>query len=474
MNLTGYELWNSGKPFKLARGGSLPELQIAYETWGEMNHSRNNVILLQCGMSASSHARSHHRNPAKGWWEDFIGPGKPLDTNLFQVLCTNNLGGCFGSSGPSSVDGATGKRFASRFPRFEVQDQVAAQFALLDHLGVQKVHACVGASLGGMQSLCAAAMFPDRVGKFVSISACAKSFPGSIAFRHAQRQAVMSDPNWNGGDYYDGELPANGLRLARQMGTITYRSGLEWSQRFGSDNTEKDPEGLRNEFLIENYLTHQGEKWVGNYDPNSMIFISKAMDGFSLEKQNKDDRWSLVEGLLPAKHIPALVIGVQTDVLFPVWQQKQIADSLRAAGNKRVVYYELDSIYGHDAFLLEQQAIGPAVKGHLEQEPGGAMHLWQEQANSASRILQAAVVRGNQADALRDIFRTLAAGEEEVETAQLRKVLNIVYKKTLGEKSGGHLERILDERLPKNVVRLPELLALREAFQQEKPDVYLP
>jgi len=233
-------------------------MKIAYETWGDLNHRKDNAILLHCGMSASSHAASTANNTKKGWWEDFIGPGRPLDTNLFYVICTNNLGGCFGSSGPSSMNPRTGKRYGSHFPRFEVQDQVAAQFELLDHLGIDRVHACVGASLGGMQSVCAAAMFPERVGKFVSISACAKSFPGSMAFRHAQRQAVMGDTNWNGGDYYDGPHPSNGLRLARQIGTITYRSGQEWQMRFGQRGSDREAEGLVNEWEIERYLAHQG------------------------------------------------------------------------------------------------------------------------------------------------------------------------------------------------------------------------
>ncbi|CAK9035840.1 unnamed protein product, partial [Durusdinium trenchii] len=377
-NFEGYHLFHRSAPFTFRNGEQIPELQIAYETWGHLNNKKDNVILLQCGMSASSHACSHARNPAPGWWEEYIGPGRPLDTNLFYVICTNNLGGCYGSSGPSAINSHTGQRYGSSFPRFEVQDQVAAQFVLLDHLGIDQVHACVGASLGGMQSVCAASMFPDRVRKFVSISACAKSFPGSIAFRHAQRQAIMSDPNWRGGDYYDGQLPANGLRLARQLGTITYRSGLEWQQRFGQSLAKgiTKREGLKNEFMIENYLAHQGEKWVNAYDPNSLLWISKAMDGFSLEKPDRDGKPSLLEGLKEAM-MPALVIGVQHDVLFPVWQQKEIADTLRKAGNKGVVYYELDSIYGHDSFLLDAVSIGPAVKGSgswtffLEDASGG-------------------------------------------------------------------------------------------------------
>jgi hypothetical protein len=285
-----------------------------------------------------------------------------------------------------------------------------------------------------------------------------------MAFRHAQRQAVMGDANWNGGDYYDGELPASGLRLARQMGTITYRSGQEWQMRFGQKGKAREAAGLDNEFEIERYLAHQGEKWVGNYDPNSLLFISKAMDGFNMEKPDADGNPSLVAGL-GAAQMPALVIGVQTDVLFPVWQQKQIADSLRAAGNKSVVYYELDSIFGHDAFLLEQHSIGPAVKGHLEQEPGGAMHIWEDLAQSASLILQASAVRGNLADKMRDMHRTLAVGKEVAEAGKLRRVLKIVMRKRIAEVE---IDRIFAERLPQDVVKLSQFLSIQEALQKSE------
>lgn len=461
-DLTGYETFNSG-PYKCTPGGELPELTIAYETWGDLNARKDNVILLQCGMSASSHAASNAANTDPGWWEDYIGPGAPIDTNLFFVVCSNNLGGCFGSSGPMKIDPRTGKPYGSTFPRFSVQDMVHTQFLLMDHLGIKKLHACVGASLGGMLALASAAMYPERVGKFVSISGCAKSFPGSMAFRHAQRQAVMLDPHWNGGDYYDGELPADGLRLARQIGTITYRSGQEWRQRFSQRRRmEAAPAGLSNEFEIEEYLAHQGEKWVNNYDPNSMLWISKAMDSFTLEQPDKDGKPNLVTGLSTAKQ-PALVIGVQHDVLFPVWQQKEISDTLRLAGNKLVTYYELDSVYGHDAFLLEATAIGPAVKGHLENEPGGALHLWKDMAASSARILQAAVSRSNSADNMRDIFRTLAEGSKTVDRARLRSVVKLVFDKRV---KASEVDRIFAEHFSKEKeVRLQDFLKIRTDLQ---------
>jgi len=426
-------------------------------------------------MSASSHACSNAANSSPGWWEDFIGPGKPLDTNLFYVVCTNNLGGCYGSTGPSSTDPRTGKPYGSTFPRFEVQDQVDVQFKLLDYLGVQKLHACVGSSLGGMQSLCSAARHPLRVGKFVSISACAKSFPGSMAFRHSQRSAIMGDPAWNNGDYYDGELPARGLRLAREIGTITYRSGQEWQERFGQDRfpgARGEPDkGLDHEFQIEKYLSHQGQKWVNNYDPNSMLWISKAMDGFTMEQPGSDGRPCLKTGLATAMQ-PALVIGMQFDVLFPVWQQKEIADTLRAAGNKRVVYYELDSHFGHDSFLLDAVCIGPAVKGHLEQEPGGAKHLWEEMADNAAVILQSMSGVASMGDSMRSMFRALAKGEATVDKERLQSAAKLMFaSEGLPER---RIDELFDKHLPMRQVSMKEFLGLRDAIRQCQHDTYLP
>jgi len=353
---------------------------------------------------------------------------------------------------------------------------------LLDHLGINKLHACVGSSLGGMQSVCTAGHFPDRLNKFVSISACAKSFPGSISFRHSQRQAIMSDPNWAGGDYYDGPLPAAGLRLARQIGTITYRSGQEWQQRFGQrrvsgvtidgEQTVSDDFGLKHEFMIESYLDHQGHKWVNNYDPNSMLWISKAMDGFSMEAKDESGNMSLKSGLSKAMH-PALVIGVQHDVLFPVWQQKEIADTLKAAGNKSVVYYELDSVYGHDAFLLDSVAIGPAIKGHLEQEPMGAAHLWKDMAESAGRVLQACLTHRCKADTMRDLFRAVADGEATADASRLKAAVKLTYSHQVSEDK---VEAIFADKISSSSVSLSQFLDIRENLHstEAKYDTYLP
>ncbi|KAG0238880.1 hypothetical protein BGW42_000041 [Actinomortierella wolfii] len=437
--VSGYKVYHHNKPFLMDHGGVLPSFDIAYETWGELNEDKSNVILLHTGLSASSHAKSHPDNPTPGWWEKFIGPGLAIDTNRFHVICTNVIGGCYGSTGPSSIDPKDGKPYATRFPIVTIFDMVRAQFEMLNSMGIHKLYASVGSSMGGMQSLAASTLFPDRVGRVISISAAARSHPYSIALRFTQRQALMADPNWNKGFYYDSVPPHSGMKIAREIATISYRSGPEWEQRFGRKRSQPSTTpSLCADFLIETYLDHQGERFCLQYDPNSLLYVSKAMDMFDLsasirketalrrernlkriaagegtsapenaatppeeqaaavcatddavaaakQQQQGDGKAStgkvtarqaaalakeqledLVQGMSGLKDIPTLVLGIQSDILFPVWQQKEVADCLRESGNKNVTYYELDSMYGHDAFLLEVVNVGSAVKGHLE------------------------------------------------------------------------------------------------------------
>ncbi|WWD04584.1 homoserine O-acetyltransferase [Kwoniella europaea PYCC6329] len=425
----------------------LPPFQIAYETWGTLNSARDNAILLHTGLSASSHVASGGNDVSSstsskpGWWEDFVGPGKSIDTDKFFVICTNVLGGCFGSTGPSSPyppgDGET--RWATRFPMLSIHDMTRAQFDLLDHLGIEKLYASIGSSMGGMQSISMAYIAPERVGRVASISASGRSGLNGVGMRYAQRSVLMADPNWNRGFYYDGVPPHNGMKLARQIATITYRSGPEWEQRFGrqmlseqeaaldSDGNPDVPR-LSPDFLIETYLDHQGERFCLTYDANSMIYLSKAMDLFdmsstaltslakkfnsaypdsnpfpypsdpvgisissskntaqpaseqdreALEKETKKKLKKFIptsksphlselsQGLKRLKDIPALVLGVQSDVLFPVEQQRELADALKLTGNENVTYYELGGVWGHDTFLLDVQNVGGAIRGFL-------------------------------------------------------------------------------------------------------------
>jgi homoserine O-acetyltransferase len=428
-----HKTFTSSKPLLLDWGGILPSYTLAYETWGELNADASNAILLHTGLSASSHAHSTPENPQPGWWERFIGPGAPLDTNKYFVICTNVLGGCYGSTGPSSIDPADGERYATRFPILTMEDMVRAQFALLDSLKINRLYASVGSSMGGMQSLATGTLFPDRVGRIVSISGCARSHPYSIAMRHTQRQVLMMDPNWNRGFYYTSVPPHAGMKLAREIATVTYRSGPEWEQRFGRRRADPTrPPALCPDFLIETYLDHAGEKWCLEYDANSLLYVSKAMDLFDLgaahaaamrdrRRQNagklaavaRGDAPSpadsaatqacnltlpdtpyeeqpqpepvhqpsaqpgapaaappadLVQGLAPLKATPVLVLGVASDILFPAWQQREVAAALRAAGNGNVTHVELGeekSLFGHDTFLLDLENVGGAVGGFL-------------------------------------------------------------------------------------------------------------
>lgn len=416
---TGFQTYKSRKPIFLDYGGHLPEYEIAYETWGKLNEDKSNLILIHTGLSASSHAKSQPHNTKPGWWENFIGPGEFIDTDKFFVVCTNVLGGCYGSTGPSSIDPANNQRYATRFPILSVNDMVRAQREVVrDEFSVSKVHASVGASMGGMQSLAYAWEFPDEVGKIISISGCARSHPYSIALRHTQRQVLMSDPNWNRGFYYDKIPPHVGMKLAREIATVTYRSGPEWEYRFGRARADDArPPALCPDFLVETYLDHAGEKFCLEYDANSWLYVSKAMDLFDLgentrsraieERQRSEKRYKSASGV-PKEYdvVPkepyqekkttskfsveesledlkrgmqkrlankdVLVIGVESDILFPVWQQREIANVLKENENNttgKIEYFELGndiSNYGHDTFLLSLNDIGKPVKKFLE------------------------------------------------------------------------------------------------------------
>lgn len=410
----GFQLYISNKPIYLDHGGFLPEYEIAYETWGELSPNKDNIILVHTGLSASSHAKSQSDNVKPGWWENFIGPGKYLDTDKYLVVCTNVLGGCYGSTGPSSIDPGNDDYYGTRFPIITVNDMVRAQRQMIiDIFGVSKIHASIGASMGGMQSLAYAWEFPEDVSKVISISGCARSHPYSIALRHTQRQVLMSDPNWNRGFYYKGIPPHIGMKLAREIATITYRSGPEWEYRFGRNRADdsKSP-ALCPDFLVETYLDHAGEKFCLEYDANSFLYILKAMDLFDLSWSNRqkalrtrkttennyhkmnlhsgtsipDEPYQekttsstttpeeslsdLRQGLGKIAHKDILIIGVESDILFPVWQQREIYNVLKSFDNKlgNLKYYELGtdiSNYGHDTFLLSIDHFGPHVKQFL-------------------------------------------------------------------------------------------------------------
>ena len=269
-----------------------------------------------------------------------------------------------GSTGPSSTNPQTGQPYATDFPVITLFDMLRAQLLLLDHLGVERLHASVGGSLGGMQSVALAALEPERVGRAISVSAAARSHPQSIAMRYVQRRAIMCDPDWNEGRYYGTSFPHRGQSVARAIGTITYRSGPEWQERFGRARTsDQQAPRLDEDFEIETYLAHQAEKFCLQYDANSYLYISKAMDLFDLTEP-------ITEGSPPAITqiaSPVLVIGVTTDVLFPIWQQRELRDLIAEANEENPVEYEeIDAPFGHDTFLIERRRLGGMMKTFLE------------------------------------------------------------------------------------------------------------
>jgi homoserine O-acetyltransferase len=352
------QTWTYPGSFQLESGRSVDRPATAFETWGEPRGE--NVILLTTGLSPSAHAARHEPEDEPGWWEDMLGPGKPIDTDRWFVVCCNVLGGCHGSTGPASMDPATGEPYALDFPIVTLRDMMRLQRELLDTLGVGRLRAVVGSSMGGMLALEYGAMFPDSVDRVIAISASGKTHPFAIALRHVQRRAVMLDPAWRGGRYYGHGQPAAGLSLAREIGTITYRSDVEWTSRFDRRWQDGDPFDFSGRFEIESYLEHQGEKYPLSYDANSYLYLSRAMDLHDLGRE----RGGLVEGVRRIR-ARTLLIGVTTDVLIPVSEVHELSDAFVAAGGQgELLVLDIDT--GHDSFLIHPDAFGPPITAHLE------------------------------------------------------------------------------------------------------------
>jgi len=340
-------IYNHTDPFPMTLGGSLSRLEIAYETWGKLNGDKSNVIILFTGLSASAHARSHNRGDKPGWWEAMIGPGLTLDTNRYYVICFNYLGSCFGSTGPSSINPETGQPYGPDFPPVLLQDIVRACHLVVEHLGIKRIFCALGTSMGGMVVLEYAACYPDHLGNFITISASGRPGPQSIAFRFVQRQVILNDPTFAGGWYYDKETkPTNSMAVARQIGNITYRSQSEFRERFGRSRMGKGY-SLGPDFQVESYLYHMGKKLAANYDANSFLILSKAMDLYSLGY----DFNTFEEGVSRIR-ASGLVIGVDSDMLFPFEEQQAIFRLLEKLG-RDVALKKLRSNMGHDAFLVE-------------------------------------------------------------------------------------------------------------------------
>lgn len=347
------------RPFDMQRGGTLHDVQIAYETWGDLAFCHDNAILIFTGLSPSAHAAASIEDPTTGWWEDMIGPGRPIDTRRFFVICVNSLGSPFGSTSPASINPATGKPYRLTFPVLTVEDIARAGHEVAKSLGVKQLAAVIGPSLGGITVLAYCALFPNATRSVVSISAAARSTPFAIALRSLQREIIRRDPAWREGNYQADSIPVTGMRLARKLGMITYRSAREWAVRFGRERANADPrpgDPFGIDFEVESYLENHAVKFTGQYDPNCYLYMSRAMDLFDLA----DHGGSVAEALKRFTVERALVIGVETDLLFPIEQQQELAEGLSACG-RETHFVRMPSLQGHDSFLVDMDRFRPAV-----------------------------------------------------------------------------------------------------------------
>ena len=348
-------------PFNMRRG-VIQSPTIAYETWGRLNAERSNAILMFTGLSPSAHAASSAEDPSPGWWEKMIGSGRPIDTNRYFVVCPNSLGSCFGSTGPATINPETGDYYRLTFPTLTIEDVASAGYWLMRHLGVNAVHTVIGASMGGLSALAFSVLFPRALNQLISISSSAQAWPFAIGLRSIQREIIRQDPDWNQGQYPLAEGPVNGMRTARKLGMLTYRSAREMQHRFGR---RKIPEMQRTggafgpEFEVESYLQEHAMRFVNAFDPNCYLYLSRAMDLFDIA----DHGGSLTAGISRVGASRVLVIGVETDLLFPIHQQQQLAEEL--APGREVQFHALPSLQGHDAFLVDMEHFGPLVGDFL-------------------------------------------------------------------------------------------------------------
>ena len=356
-------------PLLLDGGARLAPVEIAYETYGTLDADRSNAVLICHALTGDQHVASTHPITGKpGWWTRMVGAGKPIDPARHFIVCANVLGSCLGSSGPASADPATNSPFAMRFPVITIRDMVRAQAMLLDHLGIERLSAAVGGSMGGMQVLQWAATYPDRVRSAVVIASAARHSAQNIAFHEVGRQAIMADPKWRGGDYYaDGDPPAAGLAVARMAAHITYLSEAGLTEKFGRrlQAREGNKNGAKSfgfdaDFQIESYLRHQGISFVDRFDANSYLYITRAMDYFDVAEEHG----GLLANAFRGTATRFCLVSFDTDWLYPTAESRAIVHALNAAGAP-VSFVELSSPFGHDAFLLDVPELNRVVDGFL-------------------------------------------------------------------------------------------------------------
>jgi homoserine O-acetyltransferase len=356
------------RPLALEQGGRLRDVVIAYETWGALDTMASNAVLICHAWTGDSHVTgpAGRGHPTPGWWEGVVGPGLAIDTDRYFVVCANVLGGCQGSTGPASIDPETGQRYGSRFPVVTVRDMVRVQARLADHLGVDRWLSVIGGSMGGMQVLEWAITYPDRVHSIVPIATCAEATAQQIAWGVIGRRAIRVDPRWQGGDYYDappGEGPHEGLAVARMVAQVTFRSDNVFTARFGRElaDGEHDAPGLWQRFEVERYLDHHGTKLVRRFDANSYLVIGKAMDLHDVGRGRGG-----LEAAISRVRAPTLIVGITSDLLYPLYQQRQIHQLLARQGTPTELV-EIDSPHGHDSFLIDVDKVSEPIGAFLDE-----------------------------------------------------------------------------------------------------------
>jgi homoserine O-acetyltransferase len=356
---TARKILQLSSPFAMHQGGHLEQAQIAYETWGELDGDKSNAILVFTGLSPSAHAASSEDDPSPGWWDQMLGPDKPLDSDRYFIICVNSLGSCFGSTGPASVNPASGQPYLVDFPVLSIEDIANSAHQVVEALEIKKLYAVVGPSMGGMSALAYCMFYPDASDRLLSISSAARSQPFSTAIRSLQREMIRKDPAWNGGKYELGQGPIQGMRMARKLGMISYRSPEEWQRRFGRERVpeeRKTGDAFCIDFEVEAYLESHANKFIGQFDPNCYLYLSRAMDLFDVA----DHGGSVESGLSRVGLKKVLIVGVETDILFPLEQQRELAAGLEAAG-VATEFVSLASLQGHDSFLVDMDRLRPVL-----------------------------------------------------------------------------------------------------------------
>lgn len=357
------------EPLRLQSGAQLSDYTLMYETYGALNAARSNAVLVCHALNASHHVAGTYEGDPKsaGWWDNMVGPGKPLDTDRFFVIGVNNLGSCFGSTGPMHLNPATGKPYGAAFPLVTVEDWVAAQARLADRLGIEQFAAVMGGSLGGMQALAWSIMFPQRLRHCMVIASTPKLSAQNIAFNDVARQAILTDPDYHGGDFYEHEVvPKNGLKVARMVGHITYLSNDDMAEKFGrklrnAAETNEYAFDFGVDFEIESYLRYQGDKFSEYFDANTYLLITKALDYFDPARSYNGD----LTRALANTEAQFMVVSFTTDWRFAPERSREIVEAL-VSNRRRVTYAEIDAPHGHDAFLLDDARYMNVIRAYYE------------------------------------------------------------------------------------------------------------